>query len=47
MLHYTNKENFYKGQIGFSKNLVLPLWKQLAVFSDALKIFPGQVEKNI
>jgi hypothetical protein len=41
MLQYTDKANFYKGQIGFSRHFVLPLWKQLSVFSNALKIFPN------
>lgn len=47
MLQYTDKTNFYKGQVGFCKLFVMPLWKQMSVFSNALKIFSDQIEANI
>lgn len=46
-LKYIDKPSFYNGQIGFCKTFVYPLWKQLSVFSPALKMFTEQVEENI
>ena len=46
-LKYVDKPSFYKGQIGFCKTFVYPLWKQLSVFSQSLKMFTEQVEENV
>lgn len=35
MLKYSNITGFYKGQVGFCKGLVLPLWQEI------LKVAPG------
>lgn len=47
MLQYVDKTAFFKGQIGFCKHFVLPLWKQMSLFSAGLKPFSDQLEANI
>lgn len=47
MLKYTNIKGFYKGQVGFCKGLVLPLWKELEVVFPGIYELTGNIHSNI